>query len=138
MEPNMQTEAEVFQAIYDSDDPANGLNFLDLQGLSRKHVLKEEDLVIPLLDHVISDLSKSPDKFVGLKEVARVFSAKHLEMEKEHEAAKSTAHKYAELVKIAKNERAYNIWSSLESHMDLESKALELAWVTASNILRSH
>lgn len=136
METDVREVAKTFQEIYDSDESDSGTSFLELQGLSAKHVLKEEDLVVPLLDHVISGLSKSPDNFVGLKEVAKEFSSKYLEMKKEHETARITAHKYAELAKITKNERAYNIWSSIESHMDLESKALELAWVASSNILR--
>ncbi len=136
METDEQKEAKLFQEIYDGNGPGSNQSFIELQGLSKRHVLKEEDLVVPLLDHVISGMNNAPDNFVGLEEVAREFLSNYLEMKNEHETAKSTAHKYANLAKITKNRRAYNIWTSIEDHMDLESKALELACAAASKITK--
>ena len=135
MENLNQEEYGHFMDVYDGTGDANSPTFLELIGIFSRHVVNEEDLVVPLLDYLNMEIDGLKPKTRNIRGIAKEFSSRLEQMKDEHEEARKAVHRLAELSMATRNKRAYAVWTSLENHVLLEQRALRLAESTARSIL---
>lgn len=135
MEEIKEKEYQHFMNVYDRTGGEDSPTFLDLIGIFSGHVDNEEDLVVPLLDHLNMEIDGLKPDNGKIVEIAREFSNRLIQMKEEHEGARRAVHRLAELSAATRNRRAYAIWTSLENHVLLEERALRLAESSARAIL---
>lgn len=122
------------EEIYDIKVSDQTPNFLEFQAIFASHVVKEEELVVPLLNYITEEGSEFTENDGQMKRTAAKFLDRYREMQEEHELTRNAAHRMRELSIETGNLRGERLWRSVEAHEKLEKASLKIAYLVAEHI----